>query len=412
MKLFTQLFVAALLLSASSARTVKLSPDEDWFSILGGPSLDPGDEIVLGAGTYSDRRRLEISQRGSAAKPIIIRAADGARVVFKRPDARQNTFNLAGCQHLIIRGIEITGGSAGIRIGKKGEHLAKFITLENLHIHHVAGVAVTANYPGEIYESLTFRHNHIHHTGGHGEGFYLGSNNKPDGSTDGYIFNSVIESNYIHDLKGGTVSQGDGIEIKDGSFGNIIRDNVIHDTNYPGIIVYDCDGKAPNLIERNVIWNSGDHGIQAAADAIIRNNLILSARGEGIHCRNHQSAVVGRLRITHNTILSGRSIRVVAPKEFSGKVLVANNALAAAPRIPADAAIVRSANLTGIKEAFPSASSGCIGAADAKYLDEVDFNGTSRGESKDVGAYKFDRGGNPGWKIGEGFKGGRPAASR
>ncbi len=114
-----------------------------------------------------------------------------------------------------------------------------------MHIHHIGGVAVTANNPGETYQSLTFRHNHIHHTGGHGEAFYLGSNSKPDGSTDGYIFDSVIENNYIHDLIGGTVSQGDGIELKDGSYDNIVRDNVIHDTNYPGIIVYDADGKAP-----------------------------------------------------------------------------------------------------------------------------------------------------------------------
>ena len=366
-----------LLSCLASSRTIILSPQsKEWFQTLSGPSLSPGDEIILRAGTYSDPRRLEISQRGLPRKPIVIRSENGARVVIKRPDARQNALNLAGCQHLVIRDLEITGGDSAIRIGKKAGHRAKFITLENLHIHDIGGVAVTANYGGEIYESLTFRHNHIHHTGGHGEAFYLGSNSKPDGSTNGYIFNSVIENNYIHDLKGGTVTQGDGIELKDGSYGNIIRDNVIHDTNYPGIIVYDTDGKAPNIIEGNVIWNSGDHGIQAAADAIIRNNVIFETKGEGIYCRNHQSAIVGNLTIVHNTILSEKSIRVVAPEKFSGPVVVANNALSTNPRIPENPVVIQSRNVIGIKETFPSPGSPCLNTADPAYLSKSDFNKT------------------------------------
>lgn len=400
----TLLFLAFIILPVAAKTVTLTSNDKEWFTTLSGPSLAPGDEIVLEAGIYSDSRRLEISQRGTKEKPITIRAAAGAKVILQRPDSKQNSVNLAGCQHLIIRDLEITGGSAAVRIGKKGAHLAKFITLENLHIHHIGGVAVTANYPGEIYESLTFRRNHIHHTGGHGEAFYLGSNSKPDGSTNGCIFNSIIENNYIHDLKGGTVSQGDGIELKDGSYGNIVRDNVIHDTNYPGIIVYDTDGKAPNIIERNVIWNTGDHGIQAAADAIIRNNIIFDTKGEGIYCRNHQSAVVGSLTIVHNTILSSSSIRIIAPERFSGKVIIANNALSAKPRVQDDPAITQSSNVIGIKEAFPAPGSPVIRAADPDHLTKVDFNKSPRKNSRDAGAYRYAVSGNAGWSISKEFK--------
>ncbi|MGK0190389.1 MAG: parallel beta-helix repeat protein [Verrucomicrobiales bacterium] len=399
------LALALTCLQSASAKTIHLTTgNKSWFTTLSGPSLQPGDEIILAAGTYTDARRLQISQRGTAERPITIRAATDAKVILKRPDTRQNSINLTGCQHLIVKDIEITGGAAAIRIGKQGEHLAKFITLENLHIHHIGGVAVTANNPSEIYECLTFRHNHIHHTGGHGEGFYLGSNNKPDGSTNGYIFNSVIENNYIHDLKGDTVSQGDGIELKDGSFNNIIRDNVIHDTNYPGIIVYDTDGKAPNIIERNAVWNTGDHGIQAAADAIIRNNVIFDTAGEGIHCRNHQSAIVGNLKIVHNTILTKTPIRIVPPNKFSGKVLVANNALGGLIRIPTSTEITQRNNVIGIREQFPSAGSKCIGGADPTHLASDDFNGTERADSKDAGAYTFSASGNPAPAITRGFK--------
>ncbi|MDH3584041.1 MAG: right-handed parallel beta-helix repeat-containing protein [Phycisphaerae bacterium] len=402
--IFPLVIACTALAPSAEAKTVELTPKDDWFAVLSGPSLQPGDEIVLAAGTYTDRRRLAIGHRGSPRRPVTIRAATGARVVFKRPDARQNTINMEGCQFLVLKGIEITGGSAGIRISGKAGHRPRFITLENLHIHHVGGVAVTANHPGEIYESLTFRGNHIHHTGGHGEGFYLGSNNAADGSTNGYIFNSVVENNYIHHLTGSTVSQGDGIELKDGSYNNIVRDNVIHDTNYPGIIVYGTDGKAPNVLERNVIWNTGDNGIQAAADAVIRNNIIYDTRGDGLHCRNHQSAVVGRLKILHNTILSRSAIRIVAPKKLSGPVLVAGNAAGGSLRLPPVPGVKYVANLTGITELYPGAGSKCIGAAEPAYVPSDDFNAGPRGPSMDVGAYRYYAAGNRGWTIAPGFK--------
>ncbi|MGY8641032.1 MAG: chondroitinase-B domain-containing protein [Verrucomicrobiales bacterium] len=108
------------LIATVDAKTIEISPlDKIWFEVLSGPSLAPGDEIVLASGTYSDPRRLQITQRGTATKPITIRAATGANVIFKRPDARQNSLNLAGCQYLILKDLEITGGDAAIRIGKK-----------------------------------------------------------------------------------------------------------------------------------------------------------------------------------------------------------------------------------------------------------------------------------------------------
>ena len=316
--------VAVLLVfpCAGSGETIEVGPGDDWFAVLHGGGLKPGDEVVLAAGVYSDRRRLEMNHRGTAAGGITIRAADGAEVVLRRPDARQNTINMHGCRHLTLRGFEITGGSAGIRIGKQGDQMSGFLTFEALHIHHIGGVAITANHEGNVYERLVFRGNHIHHTGGHGEAFYLGCNNAADGSTPGYVFDCLVEGNYIHDLKGGTVSQGDGVEIKDGSYGNTVRDNVIHDTKFPGVTVYGTDGKAPNIVEGNIIWNTGDNGIQAAADAVLRGNYIFDFGGDGIHCRTHQSAEPGNLAIEGNVIVSrGRGgktgLRIISPK--SGK---------------------------------------------------------------------------------------------
>lgn len=339
------LMIASLCLCPSDrtvAETIRLTSEQDWFSVLSGDSLKPGDEVILAPGTYTDGRRLVISHRGTAEQPIIIRGAAGksddagepVAAVFRRPDANQNSIHLDGCQHLVLRDLEITGGAAGIRIGGKDSWPARFVTLENLHIHHVGGVAVTANYPGHVYESLMLRGNHIHHTSGHGEGFYLGCNNKADGSTDGHVFHSIIENNYIHHLNGSDVSQGDGIELKDGSYGNIVRDNVIHDTNYPGILVYGTDGHAPNVIEHNVIWNTNDHGIQAASEAIVRHNTIRETKGAGIYCNDHQSARGGNLIITNNTILSKTSIRIAASEPFSGPITIEGNRVSGVLRVP------------------------------------------------------------------------------
>ncbi len=440
----TVALIVMMIVSTGQATVYRLTPRGDWFRRIAGSALKPGDEVILGAGEYRDARRLVMGHRGTAGQPITIRAAEGQRAVLHRPNDSQNTINIEGAQYLILRGIEITGGSTGIRLMKDRRGPCRFVTIEQMHIHHVGGPAVTANSPGNVYEGLVFRHNHIHHTSGHAEGFYLGVNNKPDGSTAGYLFDSRIEGNYIHDLKGDSVLQGDGIEIKDGSYHNVVRDNVIHDTNYPGIIVYGTDGKAPNLIERNVIWNSNDHGIQAAAEAVIRNNIVFNNRGDGVHSQPHQSAQVGDLVITHNTVIGNRrdraAIRIATSdrQALTGPVVLANNAL----YVPQDGTAVRlllgrssndlvalAGNLgsgrfdglgrrpltsewrgTGrrsndLTEAYrPRAGSVLIGHATDRYSVPDDFSGRVRKKASDVGAYEFRKDQNSGWTIGKQFK--------
>ena len=430
---FVRPFLFSLFLPVlASAKTFQVGPSGNWFGLLHGGGLQPGDEVILKAGTYSNGRMLVLSHVGTAGNPIVIRAAEGARVVFHRPDARQNTFNLAGTQHLKLRGFEITGGSMGIRIYKQGNRMAKYVTLEGLHIHHVGEVAVTCNNVGNTYEGMVFRRNHIHHTSGTGEAFYLGSNSGSGGKTQAQFFHGIIEGNHIHDLKGPKVSQGDGIELKDGSWGNVVRDNVIHDVKYPGIIVYDADRKEPNVIERNLIFNVADSGIQAAADAVIRNNLIFNCGNAGIYSRDHQSAVVGNLTIVHNTVLNAgkTALRIIPPSKgnYSGPVSVANNALygGTALRVPAGGPVtfVGNVGLGGVmgrklgsnefrkagflerdltKALYPQVRSALLGAANPKFSVKDDFDGRPRGSSRDAGAYRFDAKG-PAWLITRGFK--------
>src|SRR5262249_54835958 len=60
---------------------------------------------------------------------------------------------------------------------------------------------------------------------------------------------------------------------------------------------------------------------------------------------------------------------------------------------------------------FPKAGGALVGAGTAMYVATDDFNGTARGGVADVGAYKFDPAGNPGWTLADGIKDGGASSS-
>ena len=98
---------------------------------------------------------------------------------------------------------------------------------------------------------------------------------------------------------------------------------MIHDTNYPGIITYSTVGNgAANVIEGNVIWNVNDNAMQSAADAIIRNNIILDGP---IALQSTMAGSPANMQVVHNTIISRDDGIVV--RNVVGAVLVANNAV-------------------------------------------------------------------------------------
>ena len=70
-------------------------------------SLKPGHELILHGGIYSQNGRRAITVKGTAAKPIIIRATTGRRPLLIRPadNNRYNNIEFVDCSHLIVRGI-------------------------------------------------------------------------------------------------------------------------------------------------------------------------------------------------------------------------------------------------------------------------------------------------------------------
>ena len=277
-------------------------------------ALQPGDHLVLAGGVYSVDKLWDIRVSGTAEAPIRISAEEGAAVVLTRPDARQNVLNIgqgAPVRFLLLRGVEITGGSHGLRLGKCSD-----VWIDRCHIHHTGQVCLSAN--GADTERLFLTRNHLHDGGGHGEGMYLGANHG-----EFVMSRSVVALNHVHDCRG---EQGDGIEVKQGSWGNLIAENDVHDTQYPCITVYGTAGKPVNVIERNLCRRSGDHAMQVQGEAIVRNNILIAAAGSGFASTDHQGRTLD-LQVVHNTIIN--TGHAFSGGSWNGRtgMIVANNVL-------------------------------------------------------------------------------------
>ena len=287
-----------------------------------------------------------------------------------------------------------------------------------------------------------FRYNDISYTARYGEAFYLGNFGS---SVMGIAKNCVVEGNYLHDQV--RVStwyidpafsdyHGTGVQFKDGSHSNIIRNNVIQYTYYPAILVSGAtpstfsagDMIGPNIIEGNVIWQvskvGGDitgQGIQCAADVTLRNNIIYAP--QPLQIQQHQLSTPHAITVVNNTLVSTSSATINIANSPIGAILIANNALYRGPNRTdvitgsgsGSTYITKSGNVATLNLAtalvnaaaldfFPTAGSPLCNAATATYQSTTDFNGTVRGTDLTVGAYVYNAAGNPGWDIGPAFK--------
>jgi len=301
------------------------------------------------------------------------------------------------------------------------------ITLDDLVIHDVdVGINFRSNM-----NNITVRRNHIYNTGvdgGTGEGMYVGCN-----YATCIVHDSLIEQNWIHDSLPGT-TQGDGIEVKVGSHSNIIRDNVIYNRAYPGILVYGTGTNPVNIVEGNVIWNALE-GIYAVADAIVRNNIVFNS-GTGLSLYPHeQVAQMKNVTAVNNTLYKNNDGILMRWNSSAVNMILANNAIYSptknalnlsgsvgvfsanyvdgkSDRVLDGVAFIAGGSSTaafvdpGHSDFWPKVGSPLIGAANEAYAPVTDFNATPRFSPYDVGAYEDDGlASNPGWRITTGFKG-------
>ena len=276
-------------------------------------SLVAGDRLEIGPGTYTIDSVFNINTVGTAQNPVWIVAQTGATPIITRSNTSQNTVNMGAgggsARYTCLRGLEIVGGSIALRL-----YDCENIWIDKCHIHDSADNAIAAN--SNPTADLTFTQNEVHSTGGTGEGFYIGGNNASPISA-----RPVIAMNHVYDTGG---SQGDGIEVKHGSWGGWIAENIVHDNNYPSILVGGTQGMPVNVVERNICWNSGDNVMQIQGEAIVRNNVAINGLN-AFYSGNHQGAVTN-LKVINNTFINtGQAARM---QDWGGKpgMVFANNA--------------------------------------------------------------------------------------
>ncbi len=431
--------LAALRPAPAVAGTFTISPstvasDEEFENVAN--TLQPGDSLILRGGAYSQSARRAITCIGTAALPIVIMSYPGERALLTRPANNidtQNNIELIDCAYLKLLNLGFQGGSIGVRfIG--GSH----VTIEGCEIWGTGNNAIAVNSSGYTYDGFVIRGNHIHDTGQstsgttEGEGMYLGCNENACRVT-----NALIEGNWIHHLRATSDGGNDGIEVKVGGGGNIIRNNVIHDNTsgrqYPGIFVYG-GGSAPNLVEGNAIWNSGE-AIQVVSDAVVRNNVIFNSSITGITASPHsQVGTMKNVTIVNNTIY-GTPEGVYVRWTGATNMVLANNAIYCPGAVAVNATLGSGTAVSNYVEGalsgvsldnsrffaggpasgafvdpatydfWPRSGSPLRSMGNAGYAPPEDFNATTRTSPYDIGAYELEGNlSNPGWPIAPGFK--------
>lgn len=403
--------------------TIDVYPTDNLWAALS--SVAPGTEILVHAGVYDNQGGSwyhGIHLAGTEAEPIVVRAAEGEVVVIEGdPAGSQNIVDIDG-QWYTWQGFEMAYGSHGLRVGASAH--AQFLDLE---IHDTADVGLSMNRPDNAYTDILVRGTHIHDTNGTGECMYLGCNDGDCAVTD-----SIIEYNWCHDTV--RTEQGDGIELKSGSYGNIIRHNVIHDTNYPGITLYGTYGKGTNAVYGNLVMRTQDNGIQFVGDVILSNNVVIDAGAYGIYTKSSQGDVPRNFVVEGNTVIGGGSgclrandlVGVDLPGTFLNNVLYCpggtgiqlgsdqagttftNNGVAGSNAATGSSFAVADTDFADStqRDYSPAAGSVLVDAGASEFSRTDDYNCLERpvGAAYDVGAWEYRDGPNPGALPTEAFK--------
>ncbi len=251
----------------SGAPSGDIHPGDDLFARLA--AVHAGDRVLVHAGVYRTPGYVSLRWRGTAAKPIVVTGAPGEPRPVLVGRRSQNVLNLDG-SHFRLARFELRGGSHGLRLGRVSD-----AALTGLVLHDLGDVGISCNRPGQGCRRVAIRHSVIYDTGRGGtpgEGVYLGCQDASCSFDDG-----TIEHNVVRDTGG---SQGEGIELKPGSDGNLVRHNVICRTPWPGLTIWGPHGRgALNTVEDNLVAGSGPPGIKLFGRARLRGNRVLRSAG-------------------------------------------------------------------------------------------------------------------------------------
>jgi len=424
------LFIAFIVLASSSVVNIYPPGSNLWTALT---NTVPGTTLVVHGGKYSTQQTggswyRSVNIVGTLDKPIlVVGGTNGTVVISSDPAGSQNNINIAG-QNFLWEGCEIVYGSLGLRLMPNVSNAI----FSNLYVHDTQGSAITANIDGAAYNNITFEKIEVTRTCASGipatgECFYLGCNNGACSFT-----NSIVNNNWCHDTAAPCIQSGfgAGIQVKTGSYNNIVSNNVVYNVSGVGIFPYTgVNGNPENIVNGNVVWLTGDIGIQVTANAIIVNNIVLATTGDGIAIQSNQGNPTN-VQVGYNTVYSkscfyaagswstgvnftidnnafycptGRAIGIgnTNPNaKFSGNYILGSTAAGGTlGNGLSDFVNVATDNF------FPSKTCAFINKGSNLYHTPYDFNGTPRNQDNPTpGAYEYKSTGNPGWAVHSGFK--------
>lgn len=318
MTLLASLALAAALLVVAPARAhaLEIGPDDDLCAAI--DSLPPGEELVLKPGDY--KGGCPVRRGGQPGTPLVIRAADSdrpPRLIY--PGRPVNMLELRASD-VTIRGIDFWGAfgiADGVRI-ISGHR----ITIEGCRFFQLGGIAVAATHAS--VQGLTVRGNSIKES--HATGMYFGCHDGIGCAISGLL----VEGNYIDGVSATNPEIGYGIQVKLSSSG-VIRDNVIHDTKGPGIMVYGSrDLVTVSVVERNFVRGSRTSSgiVVGGGPAMVRNNISGWNFEAGIGIENYGGRNLLRgIRVIHNTVYGNGRGGIVVPEQGYVEATISNNAI-------------------------------------------------------------------------------------
>ena len=305
--------------------------------------LLPGDFIHV-RGRHEPHGGFHLNKvHGEKGAWIRIVAEEGAAIVAA---GMWNAVEFVKCSYVSLEGFEITSTDRRKPVEdwrpldgvKFKDGVSRDIAILGCHIHGLGGVGVISMAP--LVERIRIERCAIETCF---TGIYMGyfESHEKFIADDNIIRGNLIRLCPPVDVDG----RGYGVQIKGGCAGNLIEDNVIADCagwERAAVAVYHAtslarERAAPNVIRRNLILRSRHEGIYAAEGAVIENNMIVDSGEAGIEVGPRKTGewgtYYGDLVIRHNTIIrikhpNGRALRLV-DGAWTGKFIVAGNVLVA-----------------------------------------------------------------------------------
>ena len=426
-QLIVMIMVSIPLVSLAATYTAGTAQEIQDYTNL----LQAGDTLLVLPGWYDMNWNIQ-DRAGNSSNWIVIMAAGDTAVI--NGVAYDNVIDIYNSSYIEFRGFDITASHAGSGIdGIKFRTTSHHFVIEDLDIHDITGVGISANPGGNTFSYLTIRYCHIHDITDVGEGMYLGNH---DGLSP--VHHCIVEFNWVHDCH-----PHKGIQFKRGTYLNLIQDNVVYNCDEAGIVLYKTDQPSAadnNIVRRNVIWNCSE-GIFAVGQTDIENNIVLDCN-YGINVRNYGGWGMEDLYLRNNTIYncSNTCLRLDDWNTATGEMICINNACyqdntgQSAIQVPngigpgyvaynrhygtsqtsgsvlgnpPSQEFLNPSSTPGVIDLYPLNTASLIDSGTSTYgAPADDFNWWSRpvNANWDIGAYEWSQNTNPGWQIQEGFK--------